>query len=190
MASQRDATAGVLSALAASVKTWAILYEGIFSVAGVDTPLNLWTGRGDLLWNAITWKGAGQLLAVDLGEEISEVRSIGFSLSLSGMAPGIVDLAENSIRSGKPGRLWLALFDSAGAIIPDPYPLKRGRFDTDSIKHSGGTCTVTVQYESILATLDRPRERRWTNADQQLDYPADKGFEYVTKLQDATLTWG
>jgi len=190
MASQRDATSGVLAALAAPSKTWAILYEGTFVVGGVDTFLRLWTGQGDLSWNGFTWSGFGKLLTVDPGEEVSEVRAANFTLSLSGLAPGITDLAEISIRSGKPGKLWLAMFDSAGAIIPDPYPLKRGRFDTDTIRHSGDTCTVTVQYESVLAALDRPRERRWTSEDQQIDFPNDLGFDYVPGLQDATFTWG
>lgn len=190
MTSQRDATSGVLSALAAPTKTWAIFYEGIFVVGGVDTPLRLWTGRGDISWNGFTWSGFGKLLSVDFGEEVAEVRAVNFTLTLSGLAPGITDLAELSIRSGKPGKLWLAFFDSVGAIIPDPYPLRRGRFDTDNIRHSGGSCTVSVQYESVLAALDRPRERRWTSEDQQIDYPNDKGFDNVPGLQDATFTWG
>src|SRR5258706_267544 len=94
MASQRDATSGVLTALASPTKTWAILYEGIFSVGGVDTPLRLWTGRGDLLWNSFTWSGFGKLLSVDFGEEVAEVRAVNFTLTLSGLAPGITDLAE------------------------------------------------------------------------------------------------
>lgn len=190
MASQRDATSGVMTALSGPTKTWAILYEGIFVVAGVDTPLRLWTGRGDLTWNGFTWSGFGKLLSVSFGEEVSEVRAVNFTLTLSGLAPGIVDLAELTIRSGKIGKLWLAFFDSAGAVIPDPYPLKRGRFDTDNIRHSGSSCTVSIQYESVLSDLDRPRDRRWTSEDQQIDYPADEGFSQVPGLQDSTFTWG
>jgi hypothetical protein len=188
--SQRNATAAVLAALASNTKSWAILYEGIFTPGGVDTPLRLWTGRGTLSWGGNNWLGAGQFLAFSPIEEVLDIQAVNFTVSLSGLASGIIDLAENSIKSGKPGKLWLAMFDTNGLLIADPYPLRRGRFDTDTIQHDGQTCTITVQYESVLAALDRPRERRWTSEDQQIDYPGDKGFDQVPSLQDKTFTWG
>jgi len=178
-----------MTALADKYKKWAFLYEGIFWT-GADTPLRLWTGRGALTWNGFDWFGAGQLLDCSPVEEVSDIRAVSFTVSLSGLAPGIVDLAENSIRSGKPGRTWLALFDVNDTVIPDPYPLRRGKFDTDTIVRNGDMCTVTVQYESVLSSLDRAHDRRWTDADQKLDYPNDRGFEYVSGLQDKVLTWG
>jgi len=33
-------------------------------------------------------------------------------------------------------------------------------------------------------------DRRYTNEDQQLDYPGDRGMEFVSSIQDVTIYWG
>ena len=190
MTSVRDADASVIAALNSAKIPWALFYEGIFVVSGVDTPVRFWSGLGNTTWNGFTWVGAGNLLGFSDIEETQEVRATSFSVSLSGLATGVIGLALGSIKSGKAGSLWLAILDDAGAIVGTPYPLRRGRFDTDTISFDGEQCVITVQYEGLLATLDRPRERRWTNEDQQIDYPNDKGFVFVPELQDRTLIWG
>jgi hypothetical protein len=41
-----------------------------------------------------------------------------------------------------------------------------------------------------MIDLQRPRERRYTHEDQQIDHPGDMGFEYVSQLQELNLAWG
>jgi len=188
--SERDLTVGMAAAIAAGTVRPAILYEGVFVSGGVDQYLRLWTGVGDLSWNGYTWTGGGQLLAISPIEEASEVRAVGFTVTLSGMPSALIANALTNARQGKPGTLWLALFDSAGAVIADPYQLQGGRLDFTIIEDNGDTCTIGAQYESRLVDLERPRERRYTHEDQQLDYPGDLGFEYVASLQDKQIVWG
>ncbi len=75
-------------------------------------------------------------------------------------------------------------------LVDDPYLLKRGQLDVAVIDDTGESCKISVSYEDRLVDLQRPRERRYTHEDQQIDYPGDKGFEFVPTLQDMQLQWG
>lgn len=74
-------------------------------------------------------------------------------------------------------------------IVADPYLAFVGRLDVPVIDDAGASCVISMQYESRLIDLQRTRERRWTHEDQQIDFPGDLGFEYVTSLPDQVLIW-
>lgn len=188
---ERDLSAAMLAAIAAGTVRPAIFYEGEF-VDGAEAPsfLRFWTGVGSITWDGYTWTGGGNLLGISALEETTDLKAVGFSVTLSGMPSSLISLALGNVRQGKPGKLWLALFDASWAMIADPYPLKRGRFDIAPIEDNGETCTISANYEDRLIDLERPRDRRYTHEDQQLDYPGDKGFEYVPSLQDMDIPWG
>lgn len=188
--SERDLTVGMAAAIAAGTVRPAVLYDGVFVSGGVDQHLRLWTGVGDLSWGGYTWTGGGSLLGLSPIEEAVELRAVGFTVTLSGMPSALIANALSNARQGKPGTLYLALFDAAGSLIADPKELQAGRLDITVIEDAGATCTIAAQYESRLVDLERPRERRYTNEDQQIDVPGDRGFEYVPSLQDMQLVWG
>lgn len=184
--SGRDLAAAMSTAVQAGTVRPAILYEGEFSTG----MLRLWTGLGDLVFDGDTYTGGGTLLNFSEIAEKAGIEAIGFSVTLSGMSAATVALALQEVRQGLPGSLWLALFDASGALIADPYLLQRGKFDIDVIDRGPDQCSITASYESQLIDLFRPRERRYTQEDQQLDYAGDVGFQYVPALQDAKLVWG
>jgi hypothetical protein len=187
----RDLTGPMLTAIGQTVVRPAIFYEGEF-VDGSEAQsfLRFWTGVGEIAWGGYTWIGGGKVLSISPLEETTDLKAVGFSVTLSGMPSALISLALSYARQGKPGKLWLGLFDSAGALLADPYPLRRGRFDIAPIEDNGETCTISAQYEDRLIDLERPRDRRYTHEDQQLDYPGDRGFEYVPSLQNMDITWG
>ncbi len=184
----RDLTSGMLTAIAAGTVRPAIFYEGIFASSPTND-LHLFTGIGTIDWNGYTWTGGADLLSFSPIKEAADVQAVGFSVSMSGLPAAKIDLALTKIRQGLPGKLWLGLFDAAGALIADPYMLRRGKFDIAVIDRSGDTCTIQAQYEDRLIDLERPRARRYTSADQQRDYPADVGFDFVPSLQDMQILW-
>jgi hypothetical protein len=182
----RDLTAGVATAVAATTVRPVLFYEGEYST-GI---LRLWSGLGSFSWNAQTWTGAGQMLGLAPVEELSDVRAVGFAVSLSADASALLSLNLGAARQGLLGKVWIGFFDSAGALIDDPYLAFQGRFDVPDILDAGEQATISARYESRLADLDRPRERRYTDEDQSLDYPTDPGFEFVTRLPDKQVIWG
>jgi len=65
----------------------------------------------------------------------------------------------------------------------------KGRMDTMNIA-LGKTATITLTAESRLIDWSRPRIRRYTNADQQERFSADKGFEFVSDTVEIEIVWG
>tara|TARA_R110002020_G_scaffold437862_1_gene648191 strand:+ start:925 stop:1827 length:903 start_codon:yes stop_codon:yes gene_type:complete len=75
-------------------------------------------------------------------------------------------------------------------IVSDPYTIFDGFIDVMKVEDGGETANVSVACESSLIALERPKVRRYTPEDQAIDYPNDKGFEYVAALQDDEIIWG
>lgn len=182
----RALTASVIAELQAATVRPILLFRGEFSTG----TLRAWTGIGDLTWNSQTWTGVGSLAGISVIEESQEVAAKGISVSLDGISATNVSLALSAARQGKPCDIWLGFLNASGAIIADPYLVFRGRLDVPAIEDGGETATITISYESRLIDLERPRGRRYTHEDLQLDYAGDLGLEYVALLADQPITWG
>jgi len=59
-----------------------------------------------------------------------------------------------------------------------------------NIQESGNVANVNITGESRLIDLEIARERRYTSEDQKIDFPDDKGFEFVADLQNKEIVWG
>ena len=153
-------------------------------------PLRLWSGIGDFVWGDATYTGAGDLMGIDQAEEATETRAIGMTVSLSAIPAELIDQALATTYRGRAGKVWLATLDSSGAaLIGSPVPIFSGRMDVMSWSE-GTDCTISLTIESRLADLDRARVRRYTDRDQQDEYPGDQGLQYVDTLQDTDILWG
>lgn len=181
----RDLTAAVQSAIEATQVQPFLLFEGLFS----SGYLRVWSGYGDLSWNGYTWTGVGSLAGVSAVEETSEVQANGISVSLNGIPSDLVSLMLQDCRQGKSGKIYLGFWDDNG-IVSDPYMVFHGKLDVPSIQESGETAIITITYESRLIDLQRPRETRLTNEEQQREYAGDLGCEFVPSMKEITLTWG
>jgi len=150
-------------------------------------PFRVWTGLGDLSWAGLTFAGIGDLGAMSEVEETVELRAVRLTLTLSPVPQEVIDiaLAERSFRL-RPARLWLAMLDAQGAFVADPFPLWAGLMDTMEVV-DGPEPRVALVCESRLVDLERAKVRRYTDPDQQAEYPGDRFFEYVPALQDAEI---
>ena len=182
----RDLTPAFAAALAEATLRPALFFEGQFATG----LLRLWSGLGEITWNGHTWAGAGSLLGIGGIDERGEVVASGTTISLSGVPLDMVQLAIAEARQCLPGRIWLALLAADGAIIADPVQAFAGRLDVPQITDDAATCTITLSYESRLIDLTTPRSWRYTHESQQALHPGDRGFEYVTAIQDKEVTWG
>lgn len=155
-----------------------------------------WTGVGPLRWNDRVFLGTGDLIGVGTVEETTEARSSGITLTLSAAAMGeqagfILEqaLAEANSFQGRPVRVWLALLADDATLLAEPVPLAEMRMDTMAIV-DGRDARITLTAEGELGDLDRPRTRRYTNEDQQAEFPGDRGLEYVPSVQELQFKWG
>lgn len=60
---------------------------------------------------------------------------------------------------------------------------------TPTVDFTGGNARLVLHLRSYTATLARTDVRRYSTADQWLDYPDDGGFEYVPVMVDAVVTF-
>lgn len=181
----RSLTASMLAGIQAAEVRPILLFEGQFDSGFV----RFWTGFGTLTWSGREWVGAGNLIGISEVEENAELVATGVTVTLSGVEPALVSAAIGEARQNMPGRIWFGLLNEAGAVVGDPYLAFSGRMDVPEITNAADTCVIALSYESILGDLLRPREIRFTDEAQKALYPGDRGFEYVTKIQDKEIAW-
>ena len=182
----RSITAGVLAEVTAPSFYPAIFIELDFS-SGFS---RLWTGSGDITWDTKTWNGAGQVGKISKVEETQRSIASGISFQLSGIDPANLSIALSEYYQGRSAKVWLGFLDANGDVIPDPIGPFAYRMDTMEIDKGADTSTITINAENELIDLKKPRIRRYTDQDQQIEYAGDKGFEYVAGLQDKSINWG
>jgi|TARA_A200000159_G_C7146435_1_gene265330 hypothetical protein len=152
--------------------------------------LNMWTGYGDLLWNDITFTGAGTFLGVSPIEESQDLRATTVTFTLSGITSSIISSALNSNYQGRDVTMWFAVVNDSGALIGTPYELFSGRMDIISFSDDAEVADFAIKCESNAIDIRKAKERRYTPEDQKIDYPDDKGLEFIPKIQDIDVVWG
>ena len=181
-----DATPAFITALSQPIIRPALFVEAHFATA----ILYLWTGRGNVSWNGHTWTGIGTLGSVSTIEEGSTVEARGITLTLSGIDATALSDVLNEVQQGLPALVYFGLFDSTPALIANPVCAFAGRMDQPTIDLTGPTATIQIACESRLMDMNTPAMRRYTNEDQQRDYPNDQGFSFVPGVQERTIFWG
>lgn len=181
----RNLTSGVQTAIEATQVQPFLLFEGLFSSGYV----RMWSGYGDIVWDARTWTGVGSLMGISAVQETSEIQANGITVTMSGIPSDLISLALQESEQGKSGKVYLGFLDESG-VIADPTMIFEGKLDIPAIQEDGETSTISVTYESRLINLQRSRESRFTNEEQQREYPEDLGCEFVPAMKEVTLTWG
>jgi hypothetical protein len=181
----RDLTTAVINQIDATELQPFLLFRGEFATGVVRA----WSGIGDLSWDGQTWVGTGSLLQVSSIQEAAETVANGAAITLTGVPLELISLALNSVRQGRDGRIYLG-FLSNGSVVIDPVLVFQGKLDVPVIEEDGETASISIAYESRLIDLQKPRESRYTDQDQQRAYPGDLGMAFVPSLQEKTLNWG
>jgi hypothetical protein len=211
----RAISGGFLDAISSRVNKPALFFEVHF----VSGPVYLWSGFQSIDWNGHTWLGAGGAINVSAVEEGSTVEARGITLSLSGVNTDFITDILDEFRVGLPAIVYLGFFETAtesgggsgyglggygeggygtggsssgdsNTLIPDPVIAWSGRTDQPTIDMDGSTATISVNCENRLIEMNVAMDRRYTNEDQQLDFPGDRGMEFVNSIQDVRIFWG
>jgi len=174
------------------------------------SPLRLWTGLGDLVFDGVTYTGSGTLLGVESIEETSEIAVRGATLTLSGVPSEVASLALQTPYQGRTCTIYFGLL-SKGNLLQESgrYILKEdggkimlqeqdtslteifsGYMDEMNIDEGPETSSIEVKVENKLIDLERARVRRFTSGYQKSKYPGDKGFDFVESIQDKEVVWG
>ena len=166
--------------------------------------------------DAVTYRGAGKFINISEVQEGADLSAKGATVSLSGIPSDMLSMALDEDYQGRKcyirfGFTNLALGDEtiltteageelhteAGEALDVSisttevlFDLFTGYIDQMNIDEGPETSTISVSIESKLIDLERPRVRRYTDADQRSRFPGDRAFSFVTRLQKESLTWG
>lgn len=184
--STRPLTSGQLTVTSSTEIAPILLCELSFPSA----PVRVWTGFGMLTVAGVDYLGLGTLGSIEPVEETADLSARGLTVRLAGIPADVLSLALAENYQGRTGKLWLAFLNSSAQIIDSVIPIFAGRMDTLQAEDAGSTGAIIITLENNLIDLARPRERRFTHQDQQIDFPGDLGLEYVAGLQTKELYWG
>lgn len=155
-----------------------------------DGPSFMWSGLGNISWNGHIWVGLGDLGTISAIEESSEIKATNVTFTLSGIPHDLIQHALGQVRQGNPVQLWFGALGDNNNVLADPLQIFAGRMDVPMIDEGAQTGTISITVENRLIDLNRSRERRYTDQDQQIDHPGDLGFQYVQLIQNWNGTWG
>jgi len=174
-----------------ATKTEAKVFSPVFLVFldWPGAPVYLWNGYGTISWDSQTWTGTGQLGTISPIGESKDLRANGVSLTMSGIPSGLIAEALGNDSQGAVGKIWVTSMAAGGTFEMDPYQVFEGFIDIVPIEDNGTTSTISVQLEKELIDK-RLNDRRTTHEDQQIDYPDDLIFSFITGLQDKQFNWG
>lgn len=140
-------------------------------------------------WNGKLWFGVGDLGQISPASESGTIQAANFTLALSGIPNYLLNDALNEVGPNQACKIWLGCLDANGNVIADPTQMFGGLMDVPTIKPGAETCTISITVETRAARMKTAKSRRYTDADQQTDYPGDLGFQYVTAVTQPFM-WG
>ena len=152
--------------------------------------VRLWNGYGELSWDSKLWTGAGEFLRISEVKETEGIVASGMVFSLSGIPSAAITNALGTDYQDRPATMYIAVLDTdMETLVADPYALFEGLMDVQTIIDGGDTATVEVTAENHLIDLQRSTNRTYTPEDQALEFPADKGLDFITSLQTKDVLW-
>lgn len=152
--------------------------------------VNIWTGIGDLLFAGDTYLGLGDLLSITTVQETQTIKAAGIEYTISGLPPDAIAIALGEDFQGRKVRMWFGALNSSGVLISAPVLILVSRMDIMQIGNTAATVSITISAENVLIALTRVNDRRYTPEDQAIDFPSDKGLDFVDSLQDKEVVFG
>lgn len=184
--SRTGLTSAMVTAFTDSTLRPILIFEATFETS----TLRLWDGIGDLSWNSQTWLGNGWFHGMSDVNEDNKLSSKGIDILLSGVPQTLISLILNEQSHSCRGKVWIGCLNSSEAIIADPYLLFEGGLSSPRIEDSPEKAEIILSYEDDLVILQKSKELRYNNESQKALFPTDKGFEFVSSLQDWKGFWG
>ena len=181
----RGMTADLATALDASHVEPVFLAK--FEFPGGD--VRFWSGRGNLTFDSEIYTGLGDLENIQFPEESSDGSASGVAFVLSGIPSTTTSLAVTENYKNRPCTVWIGALDSGGSLIVDPYIMFAGLMDVITMADDGETATIQLKAEGFAYGAG-PSLRRYTDEDQQREFPGDLGLEFIAGLSDKQIFWG
>ena len=153
----------------------------------------MWTGYSDksITVNGAsqTFTGMGELLGISGTSETSDLAANGLQIQILADSTTIPALRDLDYQ-GKPLTVYLGALDPNTRNALEPIVYFEGFNDKLTFVQDGDSLLVTISAEHKFIRLSQASNRRYSDADQKLDAPTDKSFQYVNATSKAFYTWG
>lgn len=140
------------------------------------------------------WRGFGGLGSIGALTQPVNGSAPSLTMKLSGVEPDFANRArgERNEYYNRPVVIYIQFFDEDWQCLDNPYALAFARMTTlkSSMKtDDDGTKTydVTLTADSPFSGRRRPAYSYWTDQDQQLRYPGDKGLERAATINNKLI---
>jgi len=142
-------------------------------------------------WNGNPYPAAGHFIGFDGVEETNDLSVSQARVSLSGVDQTEIAAILQHAYIDRRLVIRKAFFDASSGVIVDPFPLFEGRCDAPVIVEDPdvGSVTVTITAASHWVDFERKPGRHTNDAEQQIWFPGDKGFEFISQL-NKQIKWG
>jgi hypothetical protein len=186
MAGGRGLTAPMLEALSGRTLKPVLLLEADFT----SGPIQVFCGTGTLYTSdGRAWTGIPLPVEIASISDVTKVLAAGTSFTFSGLDSNLLSKVMNEVRITGAGKAYLGLLGPDDRLIPDPQLMVSGYLDAPVLEDGGQTSTIRFNVEGPFLD-NRTKIRRFTNEDQQTDYPGDTAFKFLVQLVNKEIVWG
>lgn len=156
-----------------------------------STAVYLWTGIGNKTLtpqggSSNSYIGVGSLLKLGEPSEVADLSAQGLSITLDGLNNSILSAALSESYQGRLAKLYLGIVG-----VTNMAEVFSGYMDVMSIVEAADTVSVSLNIESRLIDLERPRVARYTKSSHQSisGNSGDKFLNFLTDIQDKPVEW-
>lgn len=150
-------------------------------------------------WDGLRWKefdgeqwlGAGDLVSISGLQQARGLEAAGATFTLSGVDTTLLSYAADSAAEVTNRRcaVYLHFMTEAFAPLDSKVAIWVGRMDTMTFTADVDSQRITLSAESLFSRRKRAPHGYQTDADQQVRYPGDTGFEFMAALRYKTTKW-
>lgn len=158
------------------------------------TPLRVWSGYGDFVFESQTWLGVGSLGQIEIGEDNIDIDANGASFILNGTPTELLAIALAQPYKGRRVTLHLVLLDPSTFAVLESRVQFVGLMDDlkveADLRPDGPGSRVVILAEHYLIRKETPVGGRYSDVDQTHRHPGDRIFADLHRLPQARFTWG
>jgi len=162
----------------------------LVAIAFASGTYRAWTGVNTVVWGGQEWEGEGDFFGCSSITQTNDLSAEGITLTFSGLNAADISSMISEAAQNQAVDVWYGMLDSTGTIIADPVHSFSGHLDVPTLQDDGDTATISMTAENALITLSRSSQRRYTQDNQQIDFPLDGGFQFVPSVTMWSGSWG
>ncbi|HCH8780806.1 TPA: hypothetical protein NNR67_004414 [Salmonella enterica] len=147
------------------------------------------SGDKNVMYGGNNYLAVASLGAIEPMIENMAGAESGWQMSLQGVPTLLVEEATENLRN-KRVIMMLTLLDQSGYMITDPKVIGEGDIIDNNVQFENNAATISIRVRSGLSDWARASMARYSNNFQQLRYPDDDGFSFISSMANLKLEWG